>query len=123
LATRWSVLTRRIIDYTREKTLSNVEGITAVLRLLGVEQPWSQIARGVGVSEGALRDQVQALVKRRNDIMHRGDRPFARPDAPPQSIDYAWTSSHVSAVQSVVLASDALAAESIRLLQAEAVPA
>jgi hypothetical protein len=66
---------------------------------------------------------VQTLVRRRNDIMHRGDRPVGQPDAAAQPIDYAWTSSHVNAVQAVVLASDALAQESIRQLQAEAVAA
>ena len=120
---RWAVLARRIIEYTRDKTLSNVTGITAVMLLLGVDRPWAQIAQRAGLAEVALRDQVQALVKRRNDIMHRGDRPVGQPDAPPQTIDYAWTSSHVNAVQSVVLASDALAQESIRQLQAEAVAA
>lgn len=119
---RWSILARRILEYCRDRTtLSNVTGISATMLMLGVSQPWRRITERSGLAEQALRMQVQVLTKRRNDIVHRGDRPVGQPDGSPQPIDYAWTSAHVNAAASVVLACDALAAEAIEQLRAAAV--
>lgn len=121
---RWNILARRILDYCRDRvTFATVQGVTATMTLLGIEKPWAEVAERAGVPETALRNQIQAVVKRRNDVSHRGDRPVGQPDAPPQSIDYAWTYANVSAIQSVALACDALAKESLRGLEAEAAAA
>src|SRR5439155_25216176 len=122
-STRWSVLARKVLDYCRDQTLSNVQGISATLLLLGIQSPWKLISERAGVPETALRTQIQTLVKRRNDITHRGDRPVGQPEAPPQPIDLTWASSHVNAVHSVVSASHELAREAIaHLVPAELVP-
>jgi hypothetical protein len=117
---RWGVLTRHVLDYCRERTLSNVNGISAVMLMLGTDDPWRRIGGRAGVNERGLRDQIANIAKRRNDIIHRGDRPVGRPDEGPQPIDFAWTHSHVNAVQSVVLACDALAEDSVKQLKADA---
>lgn len=119
-ADRWSILTRKLLDYCRSITFSNPDGIYAVILILGTVDPWRQIAERTGRSAKDLREQIQNITKRRNDIVHRGDRPVGQPDADPQPIDYAWTSAHVMAVQSVVLACEALAQESIQRLKTEA---
>jgi hypothetical protein len=98
---RWAILTRRVLDHLRDKVLSNVEAISAVMLLLGIDDPWKQIAGRAGVAEQSLSNQIRTLVKRRNDIVHRGDRPVTDPTGPAQAIDLAWTSSHVNAVQAV----------------------
>jgi hypothetical protein len=56
------------------------------------------------------------VVARRNDIIHRGDRPFGSPDSDPQTIDYPWTHSHVQAIHNVVLASDDLVEQQMEAL-------
>lgn len=119
-AVRWNILARRVLDYCREQTLSNVQGISAAMMLLGIDAPWKKIAQRSGLPEQGLRSQIQLLTRRRNDIIHRGVRPVGQTEAGPQSIDYVWTNSHVGAVKSVVLACDELAAASIRELRAEA---
>jgi hypothetical protein len=82
------------MKHFERKTLSNVEGLTEVLEILGVERPWTRIAQEVGLSENSLRQQIQNVVARRNDIIHRGDRPAGSPESDPQPIDYPWTHSH-----------------------------
>lgn len=117
---RWGVLARRILEYCAEKTMANASNIAAVMLLLGVAEPWKQISARSGLPEESLRSQVTTLTRRRNDIVHRGDRQVGQLDADPQPIDYVWTSSHVSGIQSAVLACDALAQESIQHLKTEA---
>ena len=108
-AKRWESLTLRVLTHCKDKTLSNVDGISAVLMILGISDPWNRIAERAGLSATVLREQVQTLVKRRNEIVHRGDRSMSEPDAEPQTIDYAWTNAHVNAAQAVALAADELA--------------
>lgn len=111
-----SRLEQLLLKHFERKTLSNVEGLTEVLEILGVEQPWVRIAQIVGLPENSLRQQIQNVVARRNDIIHRGDRPIGHPDSDPQPIDYPWTQSHVQAVWNVVLASDELVEQQIATL-------
>jgi hypothetical protein len=118
---RWLTLTRLVLDFCSSQVLAHERGIHIVLRLLGVQDPWQQIAQRAGVKEQSLREQMRGIVKRRNDIVHRGD--YLQAAERPSSIDLAWTSTHISAVQSVVLACDALALESVRQLEAGAVAA
>lgn len=111
-----SRLEQLLLKYFERKTLSNVEGLTEVLEILGVERPWMQIAQVVGLPENSLRQQMQNVVARRNDIIHRGDRPAGSPDSDPQAIDYPWTHSHVQAICNVVLASDDLVEQQMAAL-------
>ncbi len=110
-------LANYILRHFERKTFSNIQAVTVSLQLLGVEHPWQAIANRVGLPENTLRRQVQRVIARRNNIVHRGDRPAEQPDGDPEPIDYAWTFSHVQAIQNVVLASDHLAAEAVNALQ------
>jgi hypothetical protein len=69
-----------------------------------------------GSQKNSLRQQIQNVVARRNDIIHRGDRPVGSPDSDPQAIDYTWTNSHTQAIRSVVLASDELVEQQLAAL-------
>ena len=111
-----SRLEQLLLKHFERKTLSNVEGLTEVLEILGIERPWLRIAQVVGLPENSLRQQIQNIVARRNDIIHRGDRPAGSPDSDPQPIDYPWTHSHVQAIRNVVLASDELVEQQIASL-------
>lgn len=111
-----SRLEQLLLKHFERKTLSNVEGLTEVLEILGIERPWWRIAQAVGLPENSLRQQIQNVVARRNDIIHRGDRPAGFPDSDPQSIDYPWTHSHIQAIHNVVLASDDLVEQQMAAL-------
>lgn len=113
---RWQLLSARVIAHIRGKTLSNVQAIQTTMVLLGVQDPWQQIANRAGTTSSALREQVGNIVKRRNNIVHRGDRSPGQPDVGPDAIDYVWTNAHVNSVQSTVTACDALAREAVRNL-------
>ncbi len=119
-ADRWDALTVRILAHTDRKTLSNVQGISAVMLMLGVDEPWRQIAARAGMSEQSLREQISTIVSRRNAIVHRGDRPVGVMEGPAEAIDYAWTRSQLNAVDSVVQSRNALAAEAVSELTLQA---
>jgi len=116
---RWNLLSRKILTFCQHKTLSNVEGISAVMMMLGVQEPWHQIAAEAGMQQTALQNQIKAAVKRRNDIVHRGDRLIGDTEGQPEPINLAWTKAHVNAVESVAHVCDALARKSIRNLTEE----
>lgn len=117
---RWEALTTKVLDHCKSKTLSNVDSISAVLLMIGIDEPWKRIAARAGLPEKSLRDQINNLIKRRNDIVHRGDRTVTQTDDEPRAIDFTWTQSHVMAVQSVVHACDAMADEATHQLRTEA---
>jgi hypothetical protein len=101
---RWNIVARRMLDYCGSRTLSNESGISASMALLGVDSPWARIAERAGEKEQTLRERLRRVVSRRNDIIHRGDRPTRDPNGTPAGIDVVWTHNHVSAIQTVALA-------------------
>lgn len=119
VAERWQLFSTRVLAHLRDKTLSNPRGIQATMTILGVDNPWQRIADRSGITANALRQQVQNLTSRRNDIIHRGDRPVGNTDGEPQPIDYAWANAHINAVNSTVAACDTLAREAVQALTAE----
>lgn len=114
---RWHMIADKILGFLTAKTLSNPTGISASLKILGVDEPWAQISTRVGDPERSLRDKIQRMVSRRNDIVHRADRASADPDGAPQPIDFTWTQSHITAVRAVALASYDLAKERVEELK------
>ena len=117
-----TILGDLVVDNLKRKTLSNKQGVAVVLQILGVEEPWDRIAERLGQPRDALERQFEALVSRRNDIIHRGDRGSADPNGPVQAIALAWTDNHVRTAKSVALASRELVDAQMELLgTAEAV--
>jgi RiboL-PSP-HEPN len=117
---RWNMMARRVLDYCKTKTLSNDQGIAASMALIGVEEPWAKIAERAGEKELTLRERLRRVVTRRNDIVHRGDRPSTDPNGDATGIDFVWTQNHVGAIQTVALACFDLADAKARELVAEA---
>lgn len=101
-------------------SFSKVSGISAVMLMLGVEEPWRRISDRAGATQAGLQGQIKTLVKRGNDIVHRGDRLVGKTEGPPEPVDYAWTYSHLNAVESVAHTCNALARENIEALEIEA---
>ncbi len=120
LNARWDMLSRRVLDYCRTKTMTNDSAISASLALLGVEDPWARIAERAGESASMLREKLKRVVNRRNDIVHRADRSARDPVGPVQAIDFVWTQNHVGAIRTVALACCDLARQKMDELVAAA---
>lgn len=114
---RWAMITQRVLKFCADKTLSNDAGISAVLTLLGIDDPWQRIAEKAGERKEPLSDKLRKVVSRRNDIVHRADRLKTNPDGPPQSIDFTWTQNHVGAIKTIALASYDLVTYRVRELK------
>jgi hypothetical protein len=115
-----SILGDFLVEALKRRTLSNRQGVSFTLQILGIDEPWNRIADRLGQSREALAGQFESLVSRRNDIVHRGDRSPKDPNGQIQAIVYSWTDSHVRAARSIVLASKELVEEQIAALAAPA---
>lgn len=117
-----NVLGDLIVENMKRKTLSNKQGVAVILQILGVDEPWDGIARQLGQPRDGLEKQFEALVSRRNDIIHRGDRSSADVNGPVQAIAFAWTDNHVRTARSVVLACEELVQVEMKALLGEETP-
>lgn len=104
LNARWDMISRRVLDFCRTKTMTNDAAISASLALLGVDDPWTRIADRAGESATVLREKLKRVVNRRNDIVHRADRAARDPQGQVQAIDFVWAQNHVGAIRTVALA-------------------
>ncbi len=110
------VLGDLFVEHLKGKTLSNSQGVAVSLLILGVDEPWNRLARQIEQPKEALVRQFDALVSRRNDIVHRGDRSSRDPTGSIQPLAYSWADSHIYAARSVVLASEELVEKQMQLL-------
>lgn len=72
-----------------------------VAALLGLAKPWDQIAEHLGRDREELVRTLELTVKRRNDIVHRADRPQADLEADQQPISYAQAEQGVDTIKHV----------------------
>lgn len=97
--------------------LSGKRGIHVIGSLLALENPWKQIATRLDRPEEELKKTLDSAVKRRNDIVHRADRPQDDPTGVAQEIGYAWTRQAVDTVKVVCLCLDELIEARLRELR------
>jgi hypothetical protein len=107
-----------ILSHIRIKTFGNRSGVHIAGALLGLDNPWDQIAERLDQKKADLQARIEAIVKRRNNIVHRADRSELDPDGPPEDIHLSWTFSHVNAVRDVVKALDELVEHRMREYEA-----
>jgi hypothetical protein len=107
-----------ILSHVRTKNFSHRSGLHIAGALLGLEQPWDQIAARLERPTNELQGRIEAVVKRRNDIVHRADRSDLEPDGPAQEIYLSWTTSHVNTVRDVAMALDELVEQRIHEYEA-----
>jgi hypothetical protein len=115
-------IANRILGLTNFKYLSSRKGIHAVGVLLGLEKPWQQISDKLQRERKDLMNTVEETARRRNDIVHRADRPQIDPTGDAQDISYSWAKQSVDTVMHVCLALDELVATQIAHLRS-ALPA
>jgi hypothetical protein len=118
LETQHEELGRALLRFIERQTIANPTGISVTLKLFGIEDPWERLGEHLGRRPTELSRQVEAFIKRRNDIIHRGDRASSTDDPTPRPIDFAWTSTHVDLIKHVVHACDSLVTRQVREYQA-----
>lgn len=110
----------KMISFINFSYLSGKRGIHVTGFLLGIDNPWRQIAHRLHRGEDELKETFEDTVNRRNDIVHRADREKKAPDGPPQEIDFAWTRHAVDTVRAVCLCLDELVSGQIKALRTQA---
>lgn len=112
-------IANKILTHSSFKYLSSRKGIHAVGALLGVEKPWDEIAGKLSREKKELMQVIDETTRRRNDIVHRADRPQAEPDGDEQDISYAWARHSTDTIMHVCLALDELVFDRIQELPAQ----
>lgn len=111
-------IANKILGLANFKYLSSRRGIQVVGILLGIAKPWDEIAAHLQRDRRELTNVLDNTVKRRNDIVHRADRPQDQSSGEAQPIAYAWTQQAVDTVKHVCLALDELVAARVVHMQA-----
>lgn len=101
-------IANKILGLTSFKYLSNKGGVHAVGALLGIEKPWDAVADHLGRDKKELMNLLDQTTNRRNDIVHRADRPQSDPGGDIQPIGFAWAQQAVDTVKHVCLGLDEL---------------
>ncbi|MBI3732786.1 MAG: hypothetical protein HY259_04930 [Chloroflexi bacterium] len=114
-------ISTRILSLTNFKYLSTRKGVAVVGRLHGLEKPWEQIVTHLGMNaeRREIMDTLDRTVTRRNDIVHRADRPQDNPDGEPQAITFAAAKQSVDTIRHICLALDELVVERIKAYAAQ----
>lgn len=106
-------IANKILSLTSFKYLSSAKGVHAVGALLTLDSPWELIAGKLQRDKRELMRVIEETTRRRNDIVHRADRPQSEPGGDPQEIGFAWTQQSVDTIKHVCLALDELVTRSI----------
>ncbi len=115
-------IANKILGFMDFSYLSSAKGVHTTGMMLTVQSPWGQIASKLHRDEEELKKSITDTAKRRNDIVHRADRPQSKPGAPIQEISYVWAKQAVDTVGHVCLALDELIAQRMLELKAELQP-
>lgn len=101
-------IVNKILGQLKTSYMSSKRGVHVTGALLAIEQPWAQIAQRLGRDRKELMDVLEATTTRRNDIVHRADRPQSNPESEIQEIGLAWAQQAVNTVKDVCYALDEL---------------
>jgi hypothetical protein len=113
-------IANKILKLTKFKYLSSKKGVHAVGALLGVANPWDQIADQLRRDKKELMNNIEDTTRRRNDIVHRADRAQTDPSGDIQEISYSWAKQSVDTIMHVCLALDELVATQMEHLRVSA---
>lgn len=111
-----------ILNNFRRGTLYDVTSIEQVAKILTVDDYWNRVEAVSEVKSKELKTSVGDLIKRRNQIAHRADRPDEGEDGDGHGlrpITYAWTNRRVRDAETLVTASDQVFAEAVARLEAD----
>jgi len=101
-------LSEKIVGFAGFNYMGTDKGVHVCGALLGIENPWQEIARRLNRNEEDLKRILRDTIRRRNDIVHRADRSQTDPGGDIQDIALDTTEQAVDTIKVVVLALDAL---------------
>lgn len=101
-------IAKKVLGLVGFKYLSGRKGIVVTGKLLGINKPAEEIAARLERNKDELMKTVDDTVARRNNIVHRADRPQDDPRGAAQTITYVWTQQAVDVINHVCLALDEL---------------
>ncbi len=96
------LLKAAMMNSIRFASFQSPDAIRDRLQLLGVRNFWNEVGHDMGMRPADLRRQVKEFVDRRNQIVHKGDRPGNKP----QPIDLRWVKRRMQLVDRLVKAAD-----------------
>ncbi|MDY6876085.1 MAG: hypothetical protein SWK90_07800 [Chloroflexota bacterium] len=113
-------ISSKILGLTNFKYLSSRKGVHVVGVLMGLTDPspWDAVAAHLNRDKRELMRILDETVSRRNDIVHRADRPQTDPGGEMQEIAFAWTQQAVDTTKHVCLALDELVTARVAELEA-----
>jgi len=119
----FGTLARNLLGFFKFKNLGSDKAVKTAGMMLGLEAPWKSISQHLGRDEADLINCIRGLFKRRNDIVHRGDRDLGQEAGPRQDINYEWTKYAVETVENVCLSLGELTTKRLAELKAMREPA
>jgi hypothetical protein len=108
----------KIVGFLDYKYLGKDTGVHVVGALMGLVNPWAEIATRLNRKEEELRKTLNDTLGRRNDIVHRADRCQEDAGGNQQPITYAWTQQAVDTINHICLALDELVGARVGELEA-----
>jgi len=99
----YAALARNLLGYFKYKNLGSDKAVKTAGVMLGLDAPWKRIAQHLERDEVDLVNGIRTTFKRRNDIVHRGDRELGQETAPRQDISYQWTKQALESIENVCL--------------------
>jgi hypothetical protein len=115
-------LANKVVGFVDFKYLSGTKGMHVVGSLLGITDPWTQIATSLHRNQDEMMGIIEETVRRRNDIVHRADRLQKDPGGEAQTIGFAWTMQAVDTISHVCLALDELVEKKVSELRVHVAP-
>lgn len=111
-----------ILKNFERKILSNTDSIDQVARILTVRNFWEQVEKLCGEPSKNLRRLIGELISRRNQVVHRGDRPSHGEQSDIHGlkpITFSWTNLRVQASKTLVTAAAEIFTGAVTRLQEE----
>src|ERR1035437_1079711 len=101
-------LGQKIVSYIQAKNVGSVNGLSTIGLLLGLQNPWSQLATHLQRDTDQVKKMIGDALKRRNRIVHDSDRSLEGDGVAKQPIAPAWTQQAVDTIKHVCLGFDEL---------------
>lgn len=115
-----------ILNNFERKTIYSPDSIDVIAKTLTVQNFWRKVAEKCGEPDTNLKRHIGELIKRRNCVAHRADRPDPRAEPAEETdghglrvISFAWVNLRVQTARNIVSASAEVFADTIRGLEQE----
>ncbi len=115
---------QQILEKNLERnTLSNSNGITEMTAAFVIKEFWERVGQECGEKASDLRRCIDEIAARRNDIVHRADRPKEDQEANGSGlrpVSRAWVNLRLQTVKAPVLAAEKIINEEMKLPREQA---